>query len=508
MSWAKRLRQGQIKRPANTALEALPTRAKEAKRGKLGRSIARRVHLKAPTTQNIRRDVGSETCLLLDRSGVLPTGLHASCIANVAATVQVNNQPVYRRSQYFWKEVTTNNADGSVWAEVTVTATLGNDSTSTSGHVFVPKTPETFTYDADGNLLSDGRWNYTWDAENRLIEMTSHATGPSASRKALHFGYDWQGRRISKVVSNWTGSAWVRVLHEKYVYDGWNLLAVLDGTNNALLKSFLWGTDLSGSLQGAGGVGGLLAIGDVASGNTHFVAYDGNGNVMALVQASDGTASAAYEYGPFGENIRRTGAVSGTNPFRFSTKYQDDETDLLYYGHRYLNVTRGGWPSRDPIEEYGGINLYGFVRNDPISDFDALGKLSRQECLDKLRGLKTHIKEVKDHFSPNHCAAIRAALELFENSPCQKWAGSLDSELQDVIDVFNQFCKPGMKERKLPIPKICERCVEPKRSNVGKWIAVGALCTAGTAIIIFDIVTVPSGEGAFGVVLIRYACAL
>lgn len=180
----------------------------------------------------------------------------------------------------------------------------------------------------------------------------------------------------------------------------------------------------------------------------------------------------------------------------------------MYYGHRYYDASTGRWLSRDPIEEQGGLNLYGFVRNDPISDFDALGKLSRQECLDKLRGLKTHIKEVKDHFSPNHCAAIRAVLELFENSPCQKWAGSLDSELKDVIDVFNQFCKPGMKERRLPIPKICERCVEPKRSNVGKWIAVGALCTAGTAIIIFDIVTVPSGEGACGVVLIRYACAL
>jgi RHS repeat-associated protein len=66
--------------------------------------------------------------------------------------------------------------------------------------------------------------------------------------------------------------------------------------------------------------------------------------------------------------------VSGTNPFRFSTKYQDDETDLLYYGHRYLSVTRGGWLSRDPIEEEGGFNLYAFVDNAPLDYVDPFGE--------------------------------------------------------------------------------------------------------------------------------------
>jgi hypothetical protein len=74
MSWAKRLRQGQIKRPANTALEALPTRAKEAKRGKLGRSIARRVHLKAPTTQNIRRTLAVKRAFCLTEAACCQLG--------------------------------------------------------------------------------------------------------------------------------------------------------------------------------------------------------------------------------------------------------------------------------------------------------------------------------------------------------------------------------------------------------------------------------------------------
>ena len=77
--------------------------------------------------------------------------------------------------------------------------------------------------------------------------------------------------------------------------------------------------------------------------------------------------------GPFGEVIRATGPIANANPFRFSTKYQDDETDLLYYGFRYYNASTGRWLSRDLIGEDGGNNLYGFVQQSPISKLDLLG---------------------------------------------------------------------------------------------------------------------------------------
>jgi RHS repeat-associated protein len=85
--------------------------------------------------------------------------------------------------------------------------------------------------------------------------------------------------------------------------------------------------------------------------------------------------------GPFGEVIRATGPMAKANPFRFSTKYQDDETDLLYYGYRYYNASTGRWLSRDPIEEDGGLNLYGFVWNDPLSEVDSFG-LVTCKCTD------------------------------------------------------------------------------------------------------------------------------
>jgi hypothetical protein len=46
---------------------------------------------------------------------------------------------------------------------------------------------------------------------------------------------------------------------------------------------------------------------------------------------------------------------------------------LIYYGYRYYDPVTGRWPSRDPIDERGGMNLYGFVGNDGVNQWDLLG---------------------------------------------------------------------------------------------------------------------------------------
>ena len=84
--------------------------------------------------------------------------------------------------------------------------------------------------------------------------------------------------------------------------------------------------------------------------------------------------SPAYAYGPFGELIRATGSKKDEFNFRFSTKYQDAETGLLYYGFRYYDADQGRWLNRDPIGERGGLNLYGFVDNDSLNYWDYLGR--------------------------------------------------------------------------------------------------------------------------------------
>ena len=305
-------------------------------------------------------------------------------ILGAAATnafVTVNNQPTYRKGEFFRKELGLDNTSASVWASVTNLAavhTSTNDIVVTNaGSIFIPKTAEVFGYDLDGNTTNDGRWSITWDGENRAISFTSLSSGPSASRKKIDCTYDSQWRRTQKIVSTWNGSSYVAESTNRFVYDGWNLIGILNATNG-IARSFIWGIDLSGAMQAAGGVGGLLIVNDqstisnVPSG--HFVAFDGNGNTAALVKASDGATSAQYEYGPFGELLRATGPMALANPIRFSAKYQDDESGFMYYGYRYYNPSTAKWLSRDSMEEGGGRNLFAFACNNPIYYVDRNGQ--------------------------------------------------------------------------------------------------------------------------------------
>lgn len=202
--------------------------------------------------------------------------------------VTVNGQTAYRNQEYFRQQIGVTNMTKPVWTNITATG-----GATISGNVFVTQTPEQFGYDADGNLTNDGRWSYIWDGENRLIQMSVNTNvGPQYQ---LEFAYDYQGRRIQKMVStNGMG-----VYTNNFLYDGWNLVATLN-PQSTVLASFVWGSDLRGSLQGFGGVGGLLEVSDHGSLTTNcFPVFDGNGNVMALVNAADGTLAAEYDYGPF-----------------------------------------------------------------------------------------------------------------------------------------------------------------------------------------------------------------
>jgi RHS repeat-associated protein len=241
---------------------------------------------------------------------------------------------------------------------------------SATGKIFIPPATETYTYDFDGNLLSDGRWTYAWDAENQLIAMQTLPGAPSGSARRLEFDYDDLGRRIKK--RSFIGTTNILTSSTKFLYDGFNLLAELNETGNSFIRYYIWGSDITGAVRGTGGVGALVAVTDASQG-THFAVSDGQGNVVGLVKGTDGTRTATYEYDPFGQNIRQTGSASDLNPFRYSSRFTDTETDLIYYGFRLYNPNTGRWLNRDPISELGSLNLYAFVDNNPLENFDTLG---------------------------------------------------------------------------------------------------------------------------------------
>ncbi len=302
--------------------------------------------------------------------------------AKTDTTVAVNGQSAGRQGTFYHRELTVANSASPVFLTTEVTGTRGSDVATRQGKVFVPKTPESFTHDADGNLLSDGRWNYTWDGENRLIaqETTTAAAAAGTPRVRLSFTYDYMGRRTSKKLErNWGGSSYQDSYTMLFVWDGWNMVAeVLQG--GPRVRTYVWGLDLSGSPQGAGGVGGLLFINQYPENKNYAVGYDGNGNVTALFDmAEQGSLAAHYEYGPFGEPLVVTGPYANVNPFRWSTKYTDDESGLVFYGGnetgqgRHYEPPLGRFLSRDPIGELGGPNLYPLGANDPINNVDPFG---------------------------------------------------------------------------------------------------------------------------------------
>ena len=336
--------------------------------------------------------------------------------------------------------------------------------------VFLPKTPENFTHDLDGNLLSDGKWLYTWDGENRLVAMETKSSLPVAMPAVrLEFVYDYMSRRCVKRVYDHSaqggtpssgeptveGSAsavvqggqpgspeggviitppgWTLVSTYKFVWDGWLLIGELDG-QNAVVRTCAWGLDVSGSPGGAGGVGGLAFESLAETGATHFAFYDGNGNLTSL-RDDTGAISAAYEYGPFGETLTTRGNVSAlsSNTFKFSTKYTDAESGLLYFGHRYYNQGTGRWLSRDPLEEDSSHAVFAFVNNKPLMLLDAIGlwatdvhHLMVEQWLNGLPGSSGYLPEyrfIDYHKFVWHCMEIDVIQAIQDGSDQTDGAG-------------------------------------------------------------------------------------
>jgi RHS repeat-associated protein len=229
----------------------------------------------------------------------------------------------------------------------------------------------TFTYDANGNLLSDGLRNFAYDDENQLITVWVTNTWQS------QFIYDGKMRRRIRKEFTWSGSAWVETNEVHYVYDG-TLVIQERNADNLSEVTYTRGADLSDSLQKASGIGGLLARSDNGQMIAHLPtahAYyhaDCNGNITCMVYTNQQPA-AHYQYDPFGSIISESGVLAEANSYRFSSKEYHSSSSLLYYLHRLYDPHLQKWITRDPLNERGGQDIYEFVLNDPNNSVDPIG---------------------------------------------------------------------------------------------------------------------------------------
>ena len=288
-----------------------------------------------------------------------------SALAEAKVTVKdTDSGQIYsttRDGKYFSKAVPVSNTLSAKEANLEVNAVKydavqDKDIIKTvSGKYYVAQTPQSYTYDDDGNMLTNGAWTYIWNGENRMIQAEK-------SDMKLEFVYDFMGRRISKRVYTGSTGNWTLASEKKFVYDGYKQIAEFDASD-ALVRSYTWQpVDLDVPLWVKDGA------------NYYYYIIDGNKNVRAMVDVS-GNEVAQYDYNPFGKVIASGGTYEDINLFRFSSEYNDDETALIYYNYRYYDADLGRWLSRDPIGEKGGYNLYGMVSNNLIDNWDYLGSV-------------------------------------------------------------------------------------------------------------------------------------
>ncbi|HLH81103.1 MAG TPA: RHS repeat-associated core domain-containing protein, partial [Chthonomonas sp.] len=116
---------------------------------------------------------------------------------------------------------------------------------------------------------------------------------------------------------------------------------------------------------------------------------DGQGNVSQQVDAGSGNVVASYLFDGYGvRKVASSDPTASQDPYSgyggLEGYYTDWETGLSLLGFRYYDVLAGRFLTRDPIGFAGGINLYEYVGNCPLTGGDRTGTRSLGDFLHDL----------------------------------------------------------------------------------------------------------------------------
>ncbi len=208
---------------------------------------------------------------------------------------------------------------------------------------------KTFNYDANGNLLSDGNYEFAYDSSNRLIGVSGDTTAA--------YKYDAFGRRIEKTVHG---------VSRKYYYSGFQEIEVRDGSDQ-VIETYINGYSIDDIL-----------ISRIDS-TDYFYYKDPLGSVIAVTDMT-GQIVERYEYDPFGnvyyftEDYTPLPASGIGNSFLYTGRYLDAETGQYHYRARSLNPLLGRFQQKDPLGYAASdMNLFTYVSNMPTVYTDPYG---------------------------------------------------------------------------------------------------------------------------------------
>ncbi len=271
---------------------------------------------------------------------------------------------------------------------VKVTAKSGGGTAATNSYPISINSASSATlqYDANGNMTSDGTNTYSWDAENRLIQITYPGSGNNTQ-----FSYDALSR-ATKIEERTAGSVTSTKQHH------WAGLQKREERDGA-------GTLTNGKLFFAAGE---ISFVSGAASNCFFT-QDHLGSTREFTSSIGGTFSvqAVYAYSPYGNAVKVAGS-NDTN-FQFAAMYTNLRSGVVLTLKREFSPTLGRWLSRDPLGEIVSNNLFDYADNNPVLFVDVLGLApitgptvigpacpikGRDPCADLLASMASRISQI------------------------------------------------------------------------------------------------------------------